>query len=108
MAVTLSPDARKQSLRSLARFAEQQLELELDDLQAMALLDFILKELAPSVYNIGVADAQACRRDWLADMEGTCSEPEFTYWPKGKFGQAQVDAPAWRIHRNPLTCRRAE
>ncbi len=83
MAVTLSPDARKQALRSLARFAEEQLELELDDLQVMALLDFILKEIAPSVYNIGVADAQAYLRDRLVDMEGTCSEPEFTYWPKG-------------------------
>jgi uncharacterized protein (DUF2164 family) len=83
VAVVLSPDARKQALRSLARFAEEQLELKLDDLQVMALLDFILKEIAPSGYNAGVADAQAYLRDRLVDLEGTCYEPEFAYWPKG-------------------------
>lgn len=69
------------ALRSLARFAEEQLEL--DDLRVMALLDFILKQIAPSGSNAGVADAQAYLRDRLADMEGTWYEPEFAYWPKG-------------------------
>lgn len=46
------------------------------------LLAYFLKEIGPSVYNAGVADAQAFLRDRLADLDATCYEPEFVYWPK--------------------------
>ncbi|HMV32657.1 MAG: DUF2164 domain-containing protein [Gemmatimonadales bacterium] len=83
MAVTLSPEDRKQALTSIRRFCQEGLELEASDLQAIGLLEFFLKEIGPSIYNAGVADAQAFLRDRVADLEGTCSEPTFTYWPKG-------------------------
>jgi uncharacterized protein (DUF2164 family) len=82
MAVELSDEARKHALSSLKRFMTEHLDPEVSDLQAVALLDFFLKEVGPSVYNTGVADAQAYLRDRLADLEGTCCEPEFTYWRK--------------------------
>jgi uncharacterized protein (DUF2164 family) len=82
MPVTLSPDARKQALGSLKRFLTDELEVEASDLQAIGLLEFLLKEIAPTVYNAGVADAQAWLRDRLTDLEGACYEPEFGYWPK--------------------------
>lgn len=82
MAITLPPEARKQALASLRRFATEQLEVELGEIQAVALLDYFLAELAPTAYNAGVGDAQAVLRDRLADLEG-CLEPEFGYWPKG-------------------------
>ncbi len=83
MAVTLPPEARKQALASLRRFCTEDLELEVSDLQVIGLLDFVLKEVGPSVYNGAISDAQAFLRDRLADLEATCSEPEFPYWPKG-------------------------
>ena len=83
MAVTLSPDARKQALAALKRYCVDELELEVGDLQTMALLDFMLKEIAPTVYNGAIVDAQTFLRDRLGDLEATLSEPEFTYWPKG-------------------------
>ena len=83
MAVALSDDSRKQALSSLKRFWSENLETEVSDLQAIALLDFVLKEIAPCVYNSAVADAQAYLRDRVADLEGSVYEPEFTYWPKG-------------------------
>lgn len=82
MAVALADDARKQALSSLKRFCTEDLEVDVSDLQAFALLDFFLKEIGPSVYNAAVADAQVYLRDRVADLEGTCYEPEFTYWPK--------------------------
>lgn len=82
MAVALSDEARKHALTSLKRFWTETLEADVSDLQAIALLDFFLKEIGPSVYNTGVADAQVYLRDRVADLEGTCSEPEFAYWPK--------------------------
>ena len=83
MAITLSPEARKQALTSLRRFCTEGLELEVTDLQTIGLLDFLLREIGPSIYNGAISDAQAFPRDRVADLEGTCSEPEFAYWPKG-------------------------
>lgn len=83
MAVTLSADAQKQALASLRRYCTDELEVEVSDIQALRLLGFFLREIGPSVYNAGITDAQAFLRDRLADLEATCSEPEFTYWPKG-------------------------
>ena len=83
MPVTLPAEARTQALASLRRFCADELETDLSDIQLRALLEFVLKEIGPSVYNGAIADAQAFLRDRLGDLEATCYEPEFTYWPKG-------------------------
>jgi uncharacterized protein (DUF2164 family) len=83
MAVELADETRKHALASLKRYCNDDLDVEVTDLQAIALLDFMLKEIAPSVYNAAVADAQTFLRDRLSDLEATCAEPEFAYWPKG-------------------------
>ncbi len=82
MAVALSAEARKQALASIKRFWTETLDEEVTDLQTIALLDFLLKEIGPSLYNAGVVDAQTYLRDRVADLEGICFEPEFAYWPK--------------------------
>ena len=81
--IELSEDARKEALASIRRYCARDLELEMGDIKATALLEFFLKELAPSVYNAAIGDAQTYLRDRLADLEATCYEPEFAYWPKG-------------------------
>lgn len=83
MAIELNQETRKHALTSLKRFCNDEADLEVSDLQAIALLDFMLKEIAPSVYNLGISDAQTFVRDRLADLDATCLEPEFTYWPRG-------------------------
>jgi uncharacterized protein (DUF2164 family) len=83
MAVTLPDEAQTKILASLKRYSLEHLDQELDDLGARLLLDFLLKEVAPSIYNTAIAHAQAFLRDRLADLEATCYEPEFAYWAKG-------------------------
>jgi uncharacterized protein (DUF2164 family) len=84
MAIALSDDARKQALASIRRYCAENLDLDLEagDLKIALLLDFFLKEIAPSVYNAAIVDAQVFLRDRLADLEATCYEAEFVYWPK--------------------------
>ena len=82
MPVTLSDDATTRALASIRRYAAEHLDQELGDLQARLFLDFVLKEIGPSIYNAAIADAQTYFRDRVADLEGACSEPEFTYFPK--------------------------
>ena len=82
MPVELTPEIEKQALASLRRFCAEELEIDLGDVQARQLLKFVLKEIAPTTFNAGVAAAEAYMRDRVADMEGVCHEPEFSYWPK--------------------------
>ena len=81
MPIELPDDVRKRSVASIKRYFDEELDQDIGDLKAGLVLDFFLKEIAPSVYNAAIADAQAYMRDRVADLEGACSAPEFAYWP---------------------------
>ena len=83
MPVQFSDQAKKQAIASLQRYCTEELDIDLTGIQGTMLLNFILAEIAPTAYNSGVAAAEAFLRDRLADLEATCHEPEFAYWPKG-------------------------
>lgn len=83
MAVTLSAEARKAAIASIERFADQELEVELSQIQATQLLEYFLKEIGPSVYNGAIQDAKTFLGARLEDLEASCFQGEFTYWPKG-------------------------
>ena len=80
MAIKLAPDVTKQLLVSLKRYAAENLDEEIGDLKANLLLDYLLKEIGPVIYNRAIADAQSYFQGRVADLEGVCYEPEFTYW----------------------------
>jgi len=80
MSITLTPDTTKRLHGSIKRFAAEQLDEEIGDLKAHLLLDFVLKEIGPSIYNRAIADAQTYFQSRVADLEGVCHEKEFTYW----------------------------
>ena len=82
MSTKLTDEQRKQSIASIKRYLQEELDQEIGELKAGLLLDFFLKEIAPSVYNGAVADAQTYLRDRLSDLEGVCYHHEFGYWPK--------------------------
>ena len=93
MKVELSDAARKQAVDSLRRYFAAEMDEEVGALKAGLLLDFILQEIGPSIYNGAIGDAQAYLRDRVADLEAVCSAPEFTFW----------DAPAGRPSRRKPT-----
>jgi uncharacterized protein (DUF2164 family) len=84
MAITLSPEIRKQLLVSIKRYVTENLDEEIGDLKAGLLLDYCLKEIGPSVYNQAIADAQSYFTGRVADLEGVCHEEEFGYWPRSR------------------------
>ncbi len=82
MPIDLSPDDTTRAIASLRRYCDEQLDEPIGELKARLFLEFILKEIGPSVYNGAIADAQAYFRDRVADLEGACSQQEFAYWPR--------------------------
>jgi uncharacterized protein (DUF2164 family) len=80
MAITLSREVTKQLLASIKRYAAETLDQDIGDLKAGMLLDYVLKEIAPTVYNQAITDAQAYFQGRVADLDAVCFEKEFGYW----------------------------
>ncbi|MGC4084941.1 MAG: DUF2164 domain-containing protein [Vicinamibacterales bacterium] len=81
MEIKLSPETMKQMRDSLQRYAAEALDEEMGDLKAGLMLEFVLKEIGPSIYNQAIADAQAYFQTRVTDLEGVCYVEEFTWWP---------------------------
>lgn len=82
MTIKLSDDTQQRLISSIKQYASENMEEEIGDLKARLLMDFFLKELGPSVYNKAIADVQAQMLDRVGDLDGTCFEPEFSYWER--------------------------
>ena len=83
MPITLDKDTTNRALSSLRRYCAEELDIELRELPATLFLEFILKEIGPTIYNQALGDAQSFLRDRVADLEDACHEPEFGYWTRG-------------------------
>jgi uncharacterized protein (DUF2164 family) len=84
MAIELTTSEQAEAIGSLKRYFASELEVELSDLRAKLLLDFLLQEIGPLAYNRGVQDAEKFFRLRLEDLPATCFEPPFRYWQTKK------------------------
>lgn len=84
MAIELTKQEIKDATVSIQRYAEEELELELNEMRAKFLLDYFLQEIAPLAYNKGVRDAEIFFREKIEDLPATCFEDGLTYWLKKK------------------------
>ena len=76
----LSTEQNADILASLQRYAEENLDVEVNELQATLLLDYIMTEIAPFAYNRGVEDARGFISARLDDLSGVCFEDGLRYW----------------------------
>ncbi len=84
MAVELPKEARATAVASIERWFSANMDMRVGNMQAAELLDFFLKELAPSAYNQGVAAAQAQMLARVDELDINCYESEFAYWDGGR------------------------
>ena len=76
MRIRLEEQRRRDLVRAMQRFCNEEFELDLSDFQTNALLDFMIKELGAPVYNQAIQDARGFIVDKLVDLEGEFYEPE--------------------------------
>jgi len=69
-------------LGSIKRFFIEELDEDIGDLKAAAVLDFFVKEIGPSVYNQAIADAQTFMTERVDDLGGARYQPELDYWKR--------------------------
>lgn len=84
MTIQLNADTRKQAITSLQRYFDLNMEEKLGNLQADALLDFLLEEIGPSIYNRAVSDAQTLLQTRVQELDIDVHAEEFSYWNKRK------------------------
>lgn len=81
MPIDLPPGDRHEAVAALQRFAADHLGDVIDEplgnLDAGHLLDFFLAEIAPSVYNSALRDAQALLSARLTDLDIDLGKTEF-------------------------------
>lgn len=80
MTIELSKETRATAVTSIERWFTANMDMRVGNMQAAELLEFFLKELAPSAYNKGVADAQAQMQTHVSEIDINCYESEFGYW----------------------------
>ncbi len=74
--IHLSEERRRVLVAALKAHAEDSWDEPLSEFRAEGLLDLVLRELGPAVYNQGVRDACAAMQQKLGDLEGEVYEPE--------------------------------
>jgi uncharacterized protein (DUF2164 family) len=84
MAIELNKDVQTAAVASIQRFFSEKLESTIGNLQAREVLDYVMKEVAPSIYNQAIADAQQHLQAKVLDLDVDCHEREFDYWKSAK------------------------
>jgi uncharacterized protein (DUF2164 family) len=80
--IELPKQVRAEAIASLQRYFQEEMPEPIGDLPAGLLLNFILEEIGPAIYNRAIADAQARLTSRVADLSGELYADEFQYWPR--------------------------
>ncbi|MFT4267321.1 MAG: DUF2164 domain-containing protein [Xenophilus sp.] len=80
MTIELPRETRAAAIQSIERYFDEELQQRIGNIQAGALLNFFLGEIAPSVYNAAIADAQERLQARVLELDIDCHEDEFGYW----------------------------
>lgn len=82
MDIKLPKDTEQKLTQSIQRYMAEHFGEDIGALKAGLFLRFCLEEIAPSIYNRAIADAQAYMQERVADLENVCFAQEFGYWTK--------------------------
>lgn len=80
MPIDLPPETRQQAISSIERYFREHMDEPIGNVAAGGLLKFFLQEIAPVVYNQGVADAQELMQQRVAEVDIDVHHIPFTYW----------------------------
>ncbi len=82
MPIELSKESKQEAITSLQRYFQANMDDEIGNIAAGALLQFILEEIGPSIYNKAIADAQERMQLRVSELDTEIFEDEFLYWRK--------------------------
>lgn len=90
MDIKLPKDLEQKLTASMRRYLTENFGEDTGDLKASLFLKFCLEEIAPSAYNLAIADARAFMQEKVLDLENVCFAHEQGYWTKAAGGRKSV------------------
>jgi uncharacterized protein (DUF2164 family) len=82
MDIKLPKETEQKLTHSIQRYMTEHFGDDIGELKASLFLKFCLEEIAPSVYNRAIADAQGYFQERAMDLENVCFAQEFGHWNK--------------------------
>lgn len=82
MAITLPKDKQQQALASVERYFREHMDEPIGNIAAAQLLNFLIEEIGPSLYNQAVTDVQERMQLRVSELDIEVHEAEFGYWHK--------------------------
>jgi len=83
MDIKLPKHLEQKMCASIQRYVSENFGEDIGELKAASFLKFCLEEIAPSVYNKAISDAQGVMQERVTDLENVCFADEFGFWNKG-------------------------
>ena len=76
MRIKLNDIRKAEITRALMAYSSSEFDEDISEFQAEALVEFLLRQIGPSQYNQGIADAHGYLAEKLADLDVEFHEPE--------------------------------
>ena len=80
MPIELNKDVRAEAIRSIERYFQEHLDERIGNIAAGALLDYVVEELGPVIYNQAVNEVQERLQARIAELDIEVHEEPFQYW----------------------------
>ena len=77
MAIQLPQETRDEAVAALMTYFQEHMDEPIGNLAAAALLDFVLEEIGPSIFNQAVSKAQAHLQARVMELDLDVHEDEF-------------------------------
>jgi uncharacterized protein (DUF2164 family) len=94
MTISIALDKRKALVASIQRYFVENMDTEIGNITADMLLDFILEEAGPIVYNQAVNDVQQRLQARVMEVDIEVHEAELQYWSKASRQKKSKGRPA--------------
>jgi uncharacterized protein (DUF2164 family) len=82
MSIELPDETRKALIASIQRYFEQNMDEPIGNIATGALLNYVLEEIGPTIYNKAVSDVQTRLQARIGELDLEVYEEEFQYWSK--------------------------
>lgn len=80
--IELPREARTQAIASIERYFSEERGERIGNIAAGALLNFLIEEIGPTIYNQAVQQVQERLLARVQEVDIECHEDEFGYWAK--------------------------
>jgi len=84
MSIELHNETRQTLIASIQRYFKENMDEPIGNMAAGSLLNFVLEEIGPTIYNKAVTDAQARIQSRVMELDLEVYEDEFQYWTKSE------------------------